>query len=100
MPKIKGSAKLKMFFLRLPKFLAQRAFLTFLLLFLISLMLGSLVFYRYSLAKKEMPQTQALPLQFKEKTYENLLTIWRERGERFEESKTKTYPNLFQPLTK
>jgi len=89
--KIKDSLK------RLPRTLAENAFLTFLGLLVIALILGGLVFYKYSiLTKKVEPQVIKEPLQFKEKTYEEILKVWQEKEKRFQETDFKEYPNPFK----
>lgn len=92
--------KIKIFFKKLPKILAEKAFLTFLGLLFISLIFGILTFYQYSvLAGKEKPEISEKPLQFKEKTYQEILKTWQERDKKFEETETKEYSDPFQGLT-
>jgi len=95
-PKIK-TKKIKEFFKKLPQVLAERAFLTFLFLFLIVLIIGGIVFYKYNvLAKKAEPQILEQPLQFQEKTYQSVLKIWQEKEKRFEAADFKEYLNPFR----
>lgn len=85
------------FLKKLPKILAERAFLTFLGLMILSLILGAFLFYKYSfLTKKIEPQITERPFKFKEKTYEDVLKIWQEREERFKKADLKECPNPFQ----
>lgn len=89
--------KIKGFIKRLPKRLAENSFLTFLALFLISLIFGCLVFYKYGiLIQKAKPETIEKPLKFDEKTYQNILKIWQEKEKKFKEVDFKEYPNPFQ----
>lgn len=92
--------KLKQFFEKIPIILAEKSFLTFLVLLLFFLVLSSFIFYKYSiLAGKAKPEISEKPLIFKEKTYETILQTWQERKEKFEGADKKEYPNLFKSLT-
>ncbi|MFQ6049567.1 MAG: hypothetical protein ACE5J0_00815 [Candidatus Paceibacterales bacterium] len=96
-PKLKPK-KIKDFLKKLPRALGERAFLAFLGLFVLSLILGGLAFYKYSvLAKKTELQTTEKPLQFKEKTYQKVLETWQEKEKRFKETDVKEYPDPFTP---
>jgi len=89
--------KIGSFLKKLPKILGEKAFLTFLGLLVLSLALGTLIFYKYNvLAKKTEPEITEKPLVFEEKTYENVLKSWQEREERFKEAEFKEYPNPFK----
>ncbi len=81
---------------KLPKNLAEKAFLTFLKLFCISLIFGSFIFYQYViLGQKIEPQVTEKPIQFKEKTYESVLRFWQVREETIKEIDSKSYSNPF-----
>ncbi len=100
MPKLKkfNFKKLNTFLKKLPLILARNAFLTFLGLFLISLILGGIVFYSYYKSVKKpvssIPGKQSL---FKSQTYQEVLKIWEKKEERLKETEYKEYPNLFNP---
>ncbi len=80
----------------LPIILAQRAFLTFFVLFIFSLIISGMIFYQYSvLAKKKVPAGSEKLLKFEEKTYQEILKIWEEREKKFQEADLKTYSNPF-----
>lgn len=97
-PKLKFE-KLTKFFKKLPRILGTHTFLTFLGLLVLALIFGSLIFYKYSfLAEKEKPEVFEKPLQFKEKTYQEVLKIWQKREERFEEADFKEYPDPFREI--
>ena len=71
--------------------------MTFLALLLIALILGGLIFYKYSiLTGKEEPTISEKPPQFEEKTYQTVLKTWQEKEKRFEEADSKTYPDPFR----
>lgn len=90
--------KIKMIFKKLSRNLAEKAFLTFLKLFFISLIFGVIVFFQYIvLVKNAEPQLPEKTFQFKEKTYESVLKIWQERGETVRQTGFKQYPNPFLP---
>lgn len=89
--------KVKQFLKKLPRKLGEKAFLTFLGLFLFSLILGFFVFFQQNLLiKKEKDETIREPLQFKEKNYQALLETWQEREKKFEEADLKEYKNPFK----
>jgi len=91
--------KTKIFLRKLPRILGEKAFLFFLALLFLVLIFSGLVFYRYSfLIQKQIPDISQLeqPIQFKEKTYQDVLSIWQKKERRFQEAETKTYPNPFQ----
>ena len=95
-PKFK-TEKIKQFFKKLPRTLGEHSFLTFLGFLLIALILGGLIFYKYSfLVEKEKPEVLEKPLKFKEKTYEAVLETWQEKEKRFEEVNSKEYPGPFR----
>ena len=94
------TVKIKEFLRKLPRRMAERAFFTLMVLVFLGLIFGGLLFYQYSmLAQKVSPQVTEKPLNFKEKIYQEVLDVWRERERKFEEADTKEYPDLFWQLT-
>jgi len=92
--------KIKEVLKRLPKNLCQRAFLTFFGFFLIILILGSFIFYKYSILEEQRePQILKRPAEFDEKKYQRVLDFWEEREEKFKQIEFKEYPNPFKGLT-
>jgi hypothetical protein len=80
--------------------LAENPFLTSLALILISLIIGSFIFYQYSILVEET--NVAAPnksLVLEEKSLKNVLEIWQARQKKFEAAGSNQYPNPFQ-LTK
>ncbi len=67
--------------------LAEKAFLTYLILFFISLIFGAIIYYQYSAAieKAEIEPVRD-PLQFQQKTYQDILKIWQERERQLKEA--------------
>ncbi len=79
--------------------MAERAFLSYLILLLISLISGGFIFYQYNiLANKKEAKILENPLQFNEKIYKDVLNIWQERGKKFRETGTKKYFDIFQEI--
>ena len=100
MPKLKriNLKKIISFLKRLPRILAKRAFLAFLILFSLSLIFSGLVYWQQSIfVKKTQPESVGRQLKFKSKTYQSILTIWQEKEDRFKQADSKAYPNLFVP---
>jgi len=89
---------IKVFLKKIPLVLGKNAFLAFWGLFILSLILGLLVFYRYHIFTKE-PELKITEkqLQFKTKTYQEILGTWQEKEERFRQTDSKKYPNPFIP---
>lgn len=86
------------FFKKLPRILAKRAFLAFLILFSLSLILSGLIYWRQStFIKKAQPESVGGQLKFRSKTYQSVLTIWQQKEDRFKQVDSKAYPNLFIP---
>lgn len=93
-PKIKN---IKYFFQRLPRALAEKAFFTFLCLFLIALIMAGLVFYKYSiLAKKTELKASDQQIVFPEETRRSVLKFWEEREEKFDAADSRNYLNPFK----
>lgn len=91
----------KEFLKKLPRILGEQAFLTFLALLFLALIFGGFLFYKYSiLAEKAEPEIPEKPLEFQEKTYQEVLKIWQDRQKKFEETEFKIYPDPFKGLTK
>ena len=89
--------KIQKIFKKLPQQLGERAFFTFLVLLLISLLAGFLVFYNYfTLAKEAM--TEDIPptlFELNEKNIQKISEIWFERNEEFLNAQNRNYPNSF-----
>jgi hypothetical protein len=88
-------------FEKIPRNLGEHAFLTFFILFLISLILGFLIFYNYSILieKKEITPSKK-PVEFKEKDFQKVLEEWRGREKVLEETEQKKYLDPFKGPTK
>ena len=89
--------KIGSFFKKLPRVLGENSFLTFLGLLFVSLILGALVFYKFSfLVGKEKPEITGGSLRFQEKTYQAVLDEWQKRDKRLSEINLKVYPDPFK----
>ena len=76
--------------------IGENAFLSILLLFFISFLLGGIVFYKYSFSVQEKEyETIETPLQFRKEDYEKILNTWEKKEEEIKESKEKDYQNPF-----
>lgn len=77
--------------------LAENSFLTFLALFIISLIIGAIIFVRCSILI-EMPAEnigEEKVFKFEAKTYQKVLKEWQIKNERFSQIETKKYINPF-----
>lgn len=93
-----NTKKINKFLNRIPRILAQKAFLVFSILLLISLAFGAMIFYQYNiLAKQTEVRIVQKPLQFQEKTLQEILDIWQKREKIFQDADLKNYSNPFQP---
>lgn len=88
--------QIKAFIKKLPKKLAEKAFLTFLGLFVLSLIFGGYIFYKYSINPQvESIENGKIGLKFKSETYQKILQVWQNNEEEFEKTDIKQYFNLF-----
>ena len=84
---------------KIPLIITTRAFWACLILFIISLIVGANLFYKYSiLAQRAEPESLEQMVFFKEKTYQQVLEIWQEREKRFQETDFKEYSDPFLEL--
>lgn len=89
--------KIKEFLRKFLRILGEEAFLFFLVLIFLALILGGLLFYKYSfLVEKAKPEVLEKPLQFEEKTHQEVLKILKELQKKFEETELKKYPDPFR----
>lgn len=89
--KIKGLA------IKLPKTLAEHAFLTFWGLLFLSLILGGVLYYKYDAAfKKAEVDVFIKHSKFKENTFRNIINEWEKRERNFKEAEFRDYQNPFQ----
>jgi len=91
--------KIKQNLKKLPKGLAENAFLVSLILFFLALILGGLELYQcISLIEKKEQKinTTGKILLFNEKSFQEILNIWQERQKRFEEIKPEEFLHLFR----
>ena len=97
MPKQIKLKKITDIFEKLPEFLDKRAFLFFLAFLLISLILGSFLFYKYSiLIDKEIPENVVETIKFDKELYQEILEIRQKKEQQFEKTNSKEYPSLFK----
>lgn len=85
-------------FKKIPKILAQNSFKMILLFFLLSLIFGYFIYYKYFLLT--MNQTPVLIENFtdiKEENFQIVLEEWDQRSGKFQEANSKDYPNFMKP---
>jgi len=79
------------------RYLAERAFLVFLGLVLVSLILGGCLFYKCSfLIDKNEPEISGITVQFEEDVYQKVVVQLQDRQMRFEEAGQKEYVDIFK----
>lgn len=88
----------KAFFQKLPRFLAERALLTLLILLFLVLSLNSFIFYRNIIwaEKTQLKPSDEKLLKFNEAAYQRILKIWQEREEKLMIEEAKIYPDTFR----
>ena len=90
--------KIEAIFKKLPRSLAENAFLAFLGLLSVALILGAIIFYQYIvLAMRGIPEVIEKPLEFDKETYQIILNEWKTRTERFSEVDLKEHLDPFNP---
>lgn len=88
--------KIKEFLGKCPLILAKHFLLTSLSLFLLALIFGGFLFYKYVfLAQRAEPELSDSFL-LKKKTHQEVLEIWQEQEKRFSEADSKEYPDPFK----
>ena len=88
--------KLKSFLSKLPRKMAERAFITFLGFLLLFLIFGALLFYKYVfLAQNVTPDILDDSAKFNEKLFQEISQKITERGQNFKSADLKQYPDPF-----
>ena len=83
-------------FKKLPLKVARRPLPIIIVLFLVSLLWGVSVFYKYViLPEKEEPEEQKRTLQIEESAYQEILSGLEEREENLKEADSKEYSDPF-----
>jgi hypothetical protein len=92
--------KIKTFLKKFPETLAEKSFLTFLILSLLAFFISGLIFYKYYyLIEKTTPKVTEKALKIEMESYQDLLNFWDLRFKKFEGADFKEYKNPFQVLT-
>ena len=90
--------EIKKFLKKIPRVIAENAFLSLLAVLLLAFLLGGFIFYKYSiLTKRVKPEVSEKSFQFDKDSYRYILRTWQEREKRFQEADSKEYTNPFQP---
>ena len=88
--------KIKFFLEQSLLIIAKNIFLCFLLLLLLSLLLGGFVFYKYILSPQEITlNTTEEPFVIKEAIHQKILEKWQIRENKFRKADLKEYSNPF-----
>lgn len=88
--------QIKNFLEKLSLSIAQHAFLACLFLFLLSLIFGGFLFYKYSILAQEVePEGLDKSVLLEEEAYQGVLEVWQEHERISQEADFKEYPNLF-----
>lgn len=97
-PKIKNLIKKAKVF---PKILAQKAFLTFFVLLLFSLISSFLIYYKYLVLEAEKePELSQKILEFNQKNYQRVLEILDEKEKKFNTIELENFRDPFGVLSK
>jgi len=89
--------KTKEFFGKVILTSVRRPFLYCFLIFLLTLIFGALVFYKYVfLVKKTNPEVLMPQFSLDEKIHQEILKIWLEQEKRFNEADLKAYKDPFE----
>lgn len=92
--------KIKNFLVNLILFIIKHDFLVCLFLFLLSLLFGVFLIYKYSiLAQKVEVGEVGQSFLIKEQSYQEILKIWQEQEEIFKQADSKEYSNPFKPIS-
>ncbi len=91
----KDLRKWKKFSKRVFNFFVENAFILFLLLFVFDFVASALIFYQYAFPRQRTIEASR-PFRLEKEILESVLKENEERGKRFNEIETKTYPNLFK----
>jgi hypothetical protein len=77
-------------------FFSQKILFTFLLLFLVEIILGWILFFKYFVLIQKKPlEIKKEPIRFERRIYDKVLKIWEERELKFNQANNETFPNLF-----
>lgn len=88
--------KLLDFFKKLPLLMASHSFSASLILFLLALLIGSVLFYKYFILARKIDFSDLNgDYLLNEEGYEELKKNWQRQETIFEESNYKEYPNPF-----
>jgi len=89
--------KIGNFLSKLPRFLGERAFLTFLGFLIIFLAFSGYLYYKYIfLVEKAEPEPTEATSQLNEKKFQKIMEIFEEKRKKFEEADKKQYPDPFK----
>lgn len=83
----------------LPLFIGERAFLSIIVVILIELVVGGLLFYKYSVLPGNVKiEVSENAVNFNKDDYERVVNFWEERSSRGRDTENKVYSDPFKPL--
>ena len=89
--------KITDFLKRIPGFLVEKSFLTFLILSILSFLIGGFVFYKYCYSIEKMkPKIIEKQLKIDESKYQEMMNFWDARTKIFEGVDAKEFKNPFK----
>lgn len=81
----------------LPFCSAQHCFGIFIILVIFAIVCGAFLFYKHSITpENQQIESSDTTLKFNEKTYHEILQIWKAQERKLEQSEFKQYPSLFR----
>ncbi|MBU4274406.1 hypothetical protein KKE19_01185 [Patescibacteria group bacterium] len=82
---------------KIPVFLAGHFLFSFFLVIFFVIFLANLLFYKYYILNQEItPKAEQGQVVINEKSHNDLLKIWEEQDEKFQNSDSKNYSDLFK----
>ncbi len=81
--------------------LAKHPFISCFFIFILALILSFVLYYHYGfLAEEKDIEKSSSPFELKEEDYQEVLKVWKEKKNSFEEADDKDYPDLFKQFIK
>lgn len=88
--------RISLTFKKIPREIAENFFGAAMIFLMVVSLIGGLIFYKYIFgAQNKVIEPSPDVLKFREDIYQNILIIWSQREEKFNENGDKTYLNPF-----
>ncbi|MBI2098652.1 MAG: hypothetical protein HYT49_03345 [Candidatus Wildermuthbacteria bacterium] len=86
------------FLLKIPRWAGEKPFFGFLILLLFALVISAAVFYQYVfLLQNAEAQNEIVQTRFDEQALQQIIQIWQEREQKFNQAGTLQSRNIFVP---